>query len=106
MLRANELIAAARRPIRLDYHPLFRGYLGGRRTHRPSADCLSLSTPHGARTGWARARSPGARGPSGNIQGLSSVEVDGLGSMTLKSGVTAALPALGALEAARRATAG
>ncbi|HTS96637.1 MAG TPA: hypothetical protein VMI33_08440 [Streptosporangiaceae bacterium] len=89
--RAGLLRAAVRRPLPLGYHPLYRFYAGGSLTRafrglpaRPddwwSEDWVGSCTQ------------AGNAGPDGRPQGLSPVEVPGLGPVPLAE-IVAALPA-------------
>lgn len=93
--------AALRRPLALSYHPLYRFYEGG------SMSRAFRGMPAGTDDWWSEdwvgsCTEAGNPDPSGRSQGLSKVEVDGLGSRTLAS-LVEALPeeAVGAAFANR-----
>ena len=88
MTRQDMLRNAIRQPLPLPYHPLYRFYNGGGlvRKFRGMPD---------ANDGWwsedwvGSCTLAGNRGPDGSEQGLSTVDVTGLGPVTLKSLVEA-----------------
>lgn len=81
---SRALLGATRRPLRLPYHPLYRFYEGGERTR------AFRRLPNQPDDWWSEdwvgsctvANNPS---PDGSPQGLSSVDVPGIGPVTLRT---------------------
>jgi len=80
---ARATLAATRRPLRLPYHPLYRFYEGGSQTR------AFRGLPNRPDDWWSEdwvgsCTIANNAGPDGAAQGLSSIDVPGVGSLTLK----------------------
>ena len=92
-VRDSAIQAAIRRPVRLPYHPLYRFYEGGSLTR------AFRGLPNRPDDGWSEdwvgsctvARNAG---PDGMPQGLSTVDVPGIGQITLQGLIEAAPEAM------------
>jgi mannose-6-phosphate isomerase len=81
-------LRAIRQPLPLPYHPVYRGYRGGRLTQqfRDVAAPEDTDWPED----WVGSTTiAGNRDPDGRQQGLTEVEIEGLGTVTLADLVTA-----------------